>query len=217
MVAIVSVTAVLVSEPPARAEVAPRGPYATTARLGDLELNLVVDPAAAGRNQIHLYLTNPSGQPTDVDEASVSATLASRQIGPLRLQAHRAGPGHFIVHGAQLALRRRLAATRAGSPRRVRRSDGDGVGPDQKGTPLMKKTLTLLVLAGALIAVPAASCSRHRQPQRGSGGQLLPLRDPRPQRNRRRGYDEDLRRAARDSCLRRASSRSRAGNAPSRW
>ena len=104
MVAIVSVTAVLVSEPPARAEVAPRGPYATTARLGDLELNLVVDPAAAGRNQIHLYLTNPSGQPTDVDEASVSATLASRQIGPLRLQAHRAGPGHFIVHGAQLAL-----------------------------------------------------------------------------------------------------------------
>ena len=104
MVAIVSVTAVLVSEPPARAEVAPRGPYATTAQLGDLELNVVVDPAAAGRNQIHLYLTNPSGQPTDVDEATVSATLASRQIGPLRLKAHRAGPGHFIAHGAQLAL-----------------------------------------------------------------------------------------------------------------
>ena len=104
MVAIVSVTAVLVSEPPARAEVAPRGPYATTAQLGDLELNVVVDPAAAGRNQIHLYLTNPSGQPTDVDEATVSATLASREIGPLRLKAHRAGPGHFIAHGAQLAL-----------------------------------------------------------------------------------------------------------------
>lgn len=104
MVAIVSVTAVLVSEPPARAEVAPKGPYATTAQLAELELNLVVDPAAAGRNQIHLYLTSPSGQPTDVDEASVSATLASRQVGPLRLVAHRAGPGHFIVHGAQLAL-----------------------------------------------------------------------------------------------------------------
>ncbi len=104
MVAIVSVTAVLVSEPPARAEVAPRGPYATTAQLGDLELNLVVDPATAGRNQIHLYLTNSSGQPTDVDEATVSATLASRQIGPLRLEAHQAGPGHFLVHGAQLAL-----------------------------------------------------------------------------------------------------------------
>jgi copper transport protein len=104
MVAIVGVTAVLVSEPPARAEVAPRGPYATTAELGDLELNLVVDPATAGLNQIHLYLTNSSGQPTDVDEATVSATLASRQIGPIRMEAHPAGPGHFIVHGAQLAL-----------------------------------------------------------------------------------------------------------------
>lgn len=104
MVAIVSVTAVLVSEQPARAQVAPRGPYATTASLGDLELNLVVDPAAAGNNQIHLYLTNRAGQPTNVDEATVSATLASRQIGPLRLAAHKAGPGHFAVHGAQLAL-----------------------------------------------------------------------------------------------------------------
>jgi copper transport protein len=105
MVAIVSVTAVLVSEPPARAQVAPTGPYATTAPLGDLELNLVVDPAAAGRNQIHLYLTSHhTGQPTDVDEASVSATLASREIGPLRLRAHRAGPGHFVVTRAQLAL-----------------------------------------------------------------------------------------------------------------
>ena len=104
MVAIVSVTAVLVSEPPARAEIAPAGPYATTAPLGELELNLVVDPAAAGRNQIHLYLTDKSGQPTDVDEASVSATLASREVGPLRFRAHQAGPGHFVVHGAQLAL-----------------------------------------------------------------------------------------------------------------
>jgi copper transport protein len=104
MVAIVSVTAGLVSEPPARAEVTPRGPYATTAELGDLELNLVVDPATAGLNQIHLALTNSSGQPTDVDEATVSATLASRQIGPIRMEAHPAGPGEFIIHGAQLAL-----------------------------------------------------------------------------------------------------------------
>jgi copper transport protein len=104
MVAIVSVTAVLVSEPPARAEVTPRGPHATTTELGDLELNLVVDPAKAGRNQIHLYLTNSSGQPTDVDEATVSATLASRQIGPIRMEAHPDGPGQFIIHGAPLAL-----------------------------------------------------------------------------------------------------------------
>ena len=116
-VAIVGVTAALVSEPPARAEVAPRGPHATTRELGDLELNLVVDPAKAGRNQIHLYLTNSSGQPTDVDEATVSATLASHQIGPIRMEAHPDGPGQFIIHGAPARARRRLAATRRGPPR----------------------------------------------------------------------------------------------------
>ncbi len=104
MTAIVGVTAVLVSEPPAKAQVAPGGGSATTAPLGDLELNLVVDPAVAGRNQIHLYLTNQAGQPTDVDAAMVSATLPSREIGPLRLRAQRAGPGHFTVRGANLAL-----------------------------------------------------------------------------------------------------------------
>jgi copper transport protein len=104
MAAIVATTAALVAEPPARAQVAPTGPHATTAMLGALELNLVVDPAAAGSNVIHLYLTDQRGRPTNVDEATVSATLASKRIGPLRLVAHRAGPGHFAVHGAQLAL-----------------------------------------------------------------------------------------------------------------
>lgn len=104
MAAIVATTAALVAEPPARAQVAPTGAYATTTPLGELELNLVVDPAAAGSNLVHLYLTDQRGRPTDVDEATVSALLASKRIGPLRLVAHRAGPGHFIVHGAQLAL-----------------------------------------------------------------------------------------------------------------
>ena len=105
MVAIVGVTAVLVSEPPARAEVAPTGPYATIAQLGDLELNLVVDPAAAGRNQIHLYLTDQLGT-ADRRRRGVGLGDARRasEIGPLRLTAHHAGPGHFTVHGAQLAL-----------------------------------------------------------------------------------------------------------------
>jgi copper transport protein len=104
MAAIVATTAVLVAEPPARAQVAPTGPYATTTTLGPLELNLVVDPAAAGSNVMHLYLTNQQGQPAEVDEAKVAATLASKRIGPLRLAAHRTGPGHFTVDGAELAL-----------------------------------------------------------------------------------------------------------------
>ena len=102
--AIVGVTAVLVSEPPARASVAPRGPYATTAALGELEANVVVDPAKAGRNTIHLYLTDRSGRPRDVDELKLSASLPSRRVEPLRFQAHQLAPGHYAVHDVHLAL-----------------------------------------------------------------------------------------------------------------
>jgi copper transport protein len=104
MTAVVAVTAVLVAEPPARAEVAPKGPFATVTALGSLELNLVVDPARAGANAIHLYLSDSAGRPAEVAEARVSAVLASKRIGPLRFRAHRIAPGHFSVHGAQLAL-----------------------------------------------------------------------------------------------------------------
>ena len=104
IVAIVGVTAFLVAEPPARASVAPQGPYATIVALGPLEANLVVDPATSGRNDLHLYLTEQSGQPAEVDELRVLATLPSKQIGPLRFRAQRLAPGHFAVLGAQLAL-----------------------------------------------------------------------------------------------------------------
>jgi copper transport protein len=104
MVGIVAVTAVLVAEPPARATVAPRGPYATTAQLGDLELNLVADPAQAGRNDLHLYLTNRSGQPTDVAELRMLASLPSKRVGPLRFRTERLASGHFSALGVQLAI-----------------------------------------------------------------------------------------------------------------
>jgi copper transport protein len=104
MVAIVAVTAVLVSEAPAKAFVAPTGPVAVEKPLGPLDLNLVVDPAKAGRNAIHLYLLKSNGQPATVAEANISATLASRGIGPLRWKAQRLAPGHYAVYGAHLAI-----------------------------------------------------------------------------------------------------------------
>jgi copper transport protein len=104
MTAVVGVTAVLVSEPPARAEVAPKGPYSTLTTLGPLELNLVVDPGRAGANAIHLYLSDRAGRPAAAAEARVSAVLASKRIGPLRFRATRIAPGHFSVYRAQLAL-----------------------------------------------------------------------------------------------------------------
>ena len=103
LTAVLAVTAVLVNEPPATRAARPTGPQAVTTQLGNLELNLVVDPAVAGSNQIHLYLLGPQGRPANVAEADVLASLPSRGLGPLRLRLH-AGPGHYVVRGAELTL-----------------------------------------------------------------------------------------------------------------
>jgi copper transport protein len=104
MVAAVGLTAALVAEPPARAQVARTGPFATTTHVGPFELNLVVDPARAGPNQIHLYLLDRSGRPAPVAEARIAAALPSAGIGPIKVAANEAGPGHYIAPGAVLAI-----------------------------------------------------------------------------------------------------------------
>jgi copper transport protein len=104
VVAVLALTSVLVAEPPAKASVARRGPYATTVSLGNLEANIVVDPAKAGENAIHLYLTDRSGRTQNVAEVKVHAELPSRKLGPLRFEADQVAPGSYAVHGAQLAL-----------------------------------------------------------------------------------------------------------------
>jgi copper transport protein len=101
---VVAVTAVLVSEPPARATVAPTGPFAATTPLGDLELNLVVDPARAGSNAVHFYVYDRSGQPVRLDELRASASLPSWRVGPLRLDLEPVAPGHWTAPGVHLAL-----------------------------------------------------------------------------------------------------------------
>jgi copper transport protein len=101
---VIGVTAVLVTEPPAKASVAPSGPVARTAQVGPYELNAVVAPAVKGENDIHLYLLDKSGQPAKVAETTVTATLPNPGIGPLKLETHPAGPGHYSVLGAALPL-----------------------------------------------------------------------------------------------------------------
>jgi copper transport protein len=106
VVCIVGVTAVLVAEPPAKAQVAAEaGPVSQEAIVGPFHLELVVDPARTGTNQIHLYLLDHStGQPAQVDEIRVAASLPAAGIGPIRLQATPAGPGHAVVTAATFPL-----------------------------------------------------------------------------------------------------------------
>ena len=104
MAVIVGVTAVLVTEPPAKASIKPPKLFATTAPIGELEVNMVIEPARTGPNVIHLYFFTKAGVPANVDAAKLSATLPSENIGPLRFQLQKLVPSHYTVNGAVFPL-----------------------------------------------------------------------------------------------------------------
>lgn len=102
MLAVFGVTAALIAyAPPIDAAT---GPFSTGTSLGPAELEVSVEPAEVGLNQIHLYLFDAKGGGpfTKTKELMITATLPSKQIGPLMLQAKKERPGHFVVAGARL-------------------------------------------------------------------------------------------------------------------
>ncbi len=104
IVVVLGVTAALAGYPPATA-VQP-GPFSGSASLGPAELEVTVDPAQVGSNQVHLYLFDAkSGAQFDrIAELQVTASETGEEIGPLPLDARRAGPGHYTVQGALLTV-----------------------------------------------------------------------------------------------------------------
>jgi copper transport protein len=77
-----------------------------TVSLGPEQLQLTVDPARVGSNELHLYLLNPKDgtQFTGAQEVDVAESLPSKSIGPLNQPATKAGPGHYTVAGALLGV-----------------------------------------------------------------------------------------------------------------
>lgn len=80
------------------------GPVNVTRMVGPAELEMTVDPARVGANEIHLYLLNPKdgSQFTGAKEVDVAETMPSKDIGPLDQTVEHAGPGHYIVPSALL-------------------------------------------------------------------------------------------------------------------
>jgi copper transport protein len=106
IVAVLAVTGALTGyPPPTAATAASAGPVSVTQRMGPLDLQLTVDPAAVGPNAVHMYLFKAAdGAPfTGTKELKVKASLRSRNIGPLDLTLHRAGPGHFVADAVTLS------------------------------------------------------------------------------------------------------------------
>ncbi len=104
LVVVLGVTAALAGYAPAIA--GRTGPFSASAALGPAELELTVDPARAGSNQVHLYLfdARSGSQFTRVRELTVTATQPEESIGPLSLKPQRSGPGHYTVQGAPLSV-----------------------------------------------------------------------------------------------------------------
>jgi copper transport protein len=99
---VLGVTAALASyAPPVSAQ---GGPFSTTTTVGPTTLEMDVDPARVGANQIHVYFfDSKTGAPYKAGkELTVTATLPDKSIGPLPLEVQGAGPGHWVVPNALL-------------------------------------------------------------------------------------------------------------------
>lgn len=102
MVGALVVTAALVSYSPTAG--AARGPFSAARDVGPARLEITVEPATVGRNEIHLYFFNrkDGAQYDKARSLRVTASLPGREIGPLRLDARQTGPGHFTIRRADL-------------------------------------------------------------------------------------------------------------------
>jgi len=100
LVGVLGATAALTTYAPA--DYAPTGPVSETASLGPADVQLTVDPARVGPNEMHVYLIDKQNgtQYDKVKELNVDLSLPAKKLGPLKPDIRKAGPGHFVMNGA---------------------------------------------------------------------------------------------------------------------
>ena len=103
-IVVLATTGALAGYPPAEAVSA--GPFSTDTAIGPARLEVTVEPARVGPNEVHLYLFDRrDGRQYDRSkELTVRASLPGRRIAPIELDARRAGPGHYVVAGAAFGV-----------------------------------------------------------------------------------------------------------------
>jgi hypothetical protein len=73
-------------------------------QTGDLLVEVSLDPARSGVNELHLYGFDVSGRGSALESTSVVAYHQAMDVGPLDLPVLRAGPNHFLSYRAMLPL-----------------------------------------------------------------------------------------------------------------
>ena len=101
---VLATTAVLTNVTPAKAAAKP-GIATASAPLGSGTMDVTVDPAVAGRNDVHVYIKDRQGRAdTRYKTASFRLSLPAQQLGPIAKDGVKAGPGHFQLVGAAMQL-----------------------------------------------------------------------------------------------------------------
>ncbi|MCQ9181983.1 copper resistance protein CopC [Streptomyces sp. IBSBF 2953] len=63
-----------------------------------------LDPARAGANEMHVYVTRPNGRAFDVPEVKVAFTLEAKDIGPLPVAPDHITTGHWAANAVQIPM-----------------------------------------------------------------------------------------------------------------
>jgi copper transport protein len=106
-IAVLAVTAILVNAQPARSELAPKlfsGSVSAGSGPTAMIIEVTVDPARTGLNEIHIYTLTPKG--ADLAVRGMSAKLETTD-GTNTVPANlvRAGPNHFLTNGATITVK----------------------------------------------------------------------------------------------------------------
>ncbi|MFD8501397.1 copper resistance CopC/CopD family protein [Streptomyces sp. NPDC059687] len=79
-------------------------PFDTGGQDGKGTVEVTLDPARVGANEMHLYVVRPNGRAFDVPEVKVAFTLEAKNIGPLPVVPDRIATGHWSASGVQIPM-----------------------------------------------------------------------------------------------------------------
>ncbi|MER6351174.1 copper resistance protein CopC [Streptomyces sp. NPDC001634] len=79
-------------------------PFDTGGQDGKGTVQVALDPARVGGNEMQVYVTRPNGRAFDVPEVKVAFTLVAKSIGPLPVVPDRIATGHWSSNGVQIPM-----------------------------------------------------------------------------------------------------------------
>src|SRR5690606_12812244 len=80
-------------------------PFQIQATQDDVVVTLVIDPGRLGTNDLHLYVTDPTGLPVDVEEATIHLGSDELGVSPIAQELSDLGGGHYSGRTDDLGAR----------------------------------------------------------------------------------------------------------------